>query len=134
MQNPAARAGAEQALLGFQRSPQALPASLHILEHSQSIDTRFHVVLLLRQGALDSWPRLAANEHTHLRDWSLAYAHKLGHSAAANGAASGHAALLRAAVALHAVLLKRQWLDLSSDEQHSAVQVRTLQQLICTGL
>lgn len=124
IQTPGAQASAEQALLAFQGSPQVLPASLHILEHSHSADTRFHVVLLLRQAALNAWPRLTANERTHLRDWSLAFARRLGSGAAAAHATGSNAALLRAAIALHAALLKRQWLDLRPEEQHSAIEVR----------
>lgn len=43
VQNPASRAQAEQTLLQFRNSPQALNASQYILQHSQDVQAQFQV-------------------------------------------------------------------------------------------
>ena len=68
---PSLRANAEATLLEFRRSPHALPACRHILEHSQVTEAQFQAAATLRDAALRDWTALPPQERSGLRQFCL---------------------------------------------------------------
>jgi hypothetical protein len=131
VQDPARHAAGERAIVAFRQCTNALPASLHVLQHSASADACFHAALALRIGALESWPRLPLAERKQLREWACTHALQRGGSQARQAAGGVETALLKAVVALHAVLLKRLWVDLQTEEQHHVLAVCCKMPYLC---
>jgi hypothetical protein len=69
--HPQHRAAAEATLLEFRRSPHALPACRHILQHSGVTEACFQAAATLRDAALRDWAALPPEERTGLRQFCL---------------------------------------------------------------
>ena len=83
--HPQHRASSEATLLEFRRSPHALPACRHILEHSASAEAQFQAAATMRDAALrwlSTWVeaqlallvRWAAGDSSGLERWERARA------------------------------------------------------------
>jgi hypothetical protein len=116
LQDPATQAQAEQVLLQFRSSPGVLPACRHILEHSTSCEARFHAACALREGLLREWASLTDAERQALRMYLLQYV--LVH------AAEPQLQVVRSILqGTLAVMLKRGWMELSSEGRAAFFQV-----------
>lgn len=120
VQDPSRHAAAEQAILAFRNSKNAIQECIHILQCSSCYAARFHAALTLRQSAMDGWLRMTGHEQTTLRSWLLEHTLQLG---TVKSGDPGYRALLKTLTALHALLLKRQWMALAGDSRTAAVQV-----------
>lgn len=69
--HPAHRAAAEATLLEFRRSPHALSACRHILEHSSITEACFQAAAMLRDSALRDWAALPPEQRSGLRQFYL---------------------------------------------------------------
>ena len=100
---PSLRANAEATLLEFRRSPHALPACRHILEHSQVTEAQFQAASTLRDAALRDWTALPPQERSGLRQFCLgALLHRTPPPAPV---------VASQLMSTLAVILKRAWLD-----------------------
>ena len=105
--HPAHRQAAEATLLEFRRSPHALPACRHILEHSAVTEAQFQAAATLRDAALRDWSALPHAERVGLRQFCL--------GAALRTNPVPPPVVLSQLVSTLAVLLKRAWLDDDAD-------------------
>ena len=100
---PSLRANAEATLLEFRRSPHALPACRHILEHSQVTEAQFQAAATLRDAALRDWTALPPQERSGLRQFCL--------GALLHRTPTPAPVVASQLMSTLAVILKRAWLD-----------------------
>ena len=104
---PQHRASSEATLLEFRRSPHALPACRHILEHSASAEAQFQAAATMRDAALREWTALPPAERSGLRQFCL-------HLVLTKSPPPPPVVASQLLSTL-AVLLKRAWLDPDAD-------------------
>lgn len=56
-------------LLQFRQSARPLPACRHLLEHSASLEARFHAACTLREALVREWAVLSAEEVSAQVGW-----------------------------------------------------------------
>ena len=105
--HPQHRASSEATLLEFRRSPHALPACRHILEHSASAEAQFQAAATMRDAALRDWTALPPAERSGLRQFCL-------HLVLTKSPPPPPVVASQLLSTL-AVLLKRAWLDPDAD-------------------
>lgn len=71
--NPELQRQAEQVLLQFRNSQRPIPACQHILQHSHSVEARFHAACTLREALIREWASLLPEEVLQLRTYLLQY-------------------------------------------------------------
>jgi hypothetical protein len=72
-QEPGTRPQAEQVLLQFRQSPRPFATCQHILQHSQSLEAKFHAACAMREALVREWALLSAEELLSLRSYMLQY-------------------------------------------------------------